>query len=118
MTGFVKSKIGPQNSGHIDKNLGDKAKRRFRKLEHHMEHDCQSIVLFTLNQNDVISAWATHFEELGASKVNGSSSLKLLPSMISSYKVSSTQNEDFIVDAPITIEEIEAAIAKLMVYSF
>ena len=100
------------NSGHIDKNLGDKAKRRFRKLEHHMEHDCQSMVLY---QSDVISAWATHFEELGASKVNGSSSLKLL---ISSYKVSSTQNEDFIVDAPITIEEIEAAIAKLMVYSF
>ena len=33
--------------------------------------------------------------------------------MISLYKVSSTQNEDFIVDTPITVEEIEAAIAKL-----
>ena len=75
-----------------------------------MEHDCQSMVL---NQSDVISAWATHFEELGASKVNGSSSLQLLQSIISSYKVSSSQNEDFIVDTPITVEEIEAAIAKL-----
>ena len=50
---------------------------------------------------------------IGASKVSESLSLQPLQSMISLYKVSSTQNEDFIVDTPITAEEIEAAVARL-----
>ena len=68
-----------------------------------MEHDCQSMTL--LNQSDVISALAT---QLGTSMA-----LHHYKAIISSYKVSSTQNEDFIGHTPITIEEIEATVARL-----
>ena len=112
---LLRARQDRMNSEHIDKNFRDKAKRRFRTPQSGTPHGTRLSIngTITLNQSDVISAWATHFEELGASKVNGSSSLQLLQSMISSYKVSSSQNEDFIVDTPITVEEIEAAIAKL-----
>ena len=101
------------NSEHIDKNFRDKAKSRFRTPQTGTPHGTRLSINGTItNQSDVISAWATHFEALDASKINESSSLQPLQSMISLYKVSSTQNEDFIVDTPITVEEIEAAIAR------
>ena len=72
------------NSEHIDKNFRDKAKRRFRTPQTGTPHGTRLSIngTITLNQSDVISAWATHFEELGASKVNESSSSQPLQSMI------------------------------------
>ena len=42
-----------------------------------------------------------------------SASLQQLQSTICSYRAASQQNEDFIMDVPVTIEEIDTAISKL-----
>ena len=63
--------------------------------------------------DDVMSAWVTHFETLGYSKVQESSLLQQLQSTIPLLHSLSLNNEDYVLDVPITIEEIEGAIAKL-----
>ena len=63
--------------------------------------------------DDVMSAWVTHFETLGSSKVQESPLLQQLQSTIPLLHSLSLNNEDYVLDVPITIEEIEGAIAKL-----
>ena len=61
----------------------------------------------------MFAAWESHFEQLGTSKVPKSATLHDVQSNMSSYQSSSLQNEDYILDTEINIEEIEAAIIKL-----
>ena len=62
---------------------------------------------------EVSTTWATHFEHLGSSRISDNQVLQDLQSKLTSYLSCSLQNEDYVLDTDIEIEEVEAAIAKL-----
>ena len=102
-------------SEQIDQNFRKKAKRRFRSPGKGTPQGTRLSVdgSITTNHQDILDAWATHFESLGTSKIMESASLQQLQSTICSYRAASQQTEDFIMDVPVTIEEIDTAISKL-----
>ena len=62
---------------------------------------------------EVSAAWASHFKQLGSSRISDSPALQELQSKLASYQSCSLGNEDYIFDTEIEIEEMESAIAKL-----
>ena len=103
------------HSEHIDDNFRARDNKRFRSPR----DGTPSGSRLQVNNNiitcpdDVMSAWVTHFETLGSSKVQESPLLQQLQSTIPLLHSLSLNNEDYVLDVPITIEEIEGAIAKL-----
>lgn len=65
------------------------------------------------NSTDVSTAWATHFEQLGSSRIAENQVLQELQSKVLSYQSRSLHNEDYILDTDIEVTEIDAAIANL-----
>ena len=102
-------------SEHIDDNFRDKTKRRFRVHRKGTPGGSRLLINdnISTNQKDIIAAWATHFETLGVSKLAKSASLQQLLPSINLLQTASIQNEDLILDTPVTFEEIEVAVAKL-----
>ena len=71
-----------------------------------------------LNVNDTIvtdpqcllEAWATHFSNLAQSKANDNPDLVVQKASIESLIPTSMENEEYILDVPFTVEEVEKAI--------
>ena len=102
-------------SEQIDQNFRKKAKRRFRSPGKVTPQGTRLSVdgSITTNHQGILDAWATNFESLSTYKIMESASLQQLQSTICCYRAASQQNEDFITDVPVTIEEIDTAISKL-----
>ena len=77
----------------IDQNFRKKAKRRFRSPGKGTPQGTRLSVngSITTNHQDILDAWATHFESLGTSKIMESASLQQLQSTICSYRAASQQ---------------------------
>ena len=96
------------HSEHIDDNFRARYNKRFRSPR----DGTPSGSRLQVNNNiitcpdDVMSAWVTHFETLGSSKVQESPLLQQLQSSIPLLHSLSLNNEDYVLDVPITIEEI------------
>ena len=65
------------------------------------------------DQDAVLRAWAKHFGDLGKSRTSESTTLTNLESLIAEYRCVSFENEDFLLDYDITLDEIVRAVKLL-----
>ena len=99
-------------SESIDRHFKEKAKSRFRaprcggsRLEVN-----GSIVT---NHGEVMTTWVHHFVDLGRSRATHPDVLDNLQSDLAFMQAGSLENEDFVLNTPIVVEELEGAIKKL-----
>ena len=65
------------------------------------------------NKDDLPGAWANHFSKLSKSRVLSDKGLKQLGNKINDLATASLSNNEYILDIPFTLEEVECAIKKL-----
>ena len=65
------------------------------------------------NKEELLHIWANHFIELSKSKTNECEGLQLLNDKVQSLYNASLSNEEYLLDTPFTVEELERALHKL-----
>ncbi len=111
----LRARIYRLHSEHIDDTFRARDNKRFRSPREGTPSGSRLQVnndIITYPE-DVMSAWVSHFETRGSSKVQESPLLQQLQSSIPLLHSRSLNNEDYVLDVPITIEEIEGVITKL-----
>ena len=100
---------------HQDKKCKERHNNRFKISQTGSTHGMRLAVDDNLvsDKDEVMNAWATHFKNLSTSKLTESPSLCDLEPIISRYRATSFENEDFIFNYNITLEEVEGAIKVL-----
>lgn len=66
-----------------------------------------------INKGELLSIWASHFTELSKSKINECEALQHLSNKVQSLYNTSLSNEEYLLDTPFTIEELEQALNNL-----
>ena len=61
------------------------------------------------NKEDLLHIWADHFTKLSKSKINDSEGLQRLNDKVQSLFNESLLNEEYLLDTPFTVEELEQA---------
>ena len=59
------------------------------------------------NKEDLLRIWADHFTELSKSKINDSEGLQRLNDKVQSLYNIPLSNEEYLLDTPFTVEELE-----------
>ena len=70
-------------------------------------------VTIITDQACLLDAWVKHFANLAESKATDNQDLVELKASIESLMPISMENEEYILDAPFTVEEVEKAIKRL-----
>ena len=99
----------------MDKKFSERAKSRF--CTPYEGKPCGSRLLLdgklSTSKDDIIAAWASHFRYLSESRISESPSLQHIQSQTDYLHRCSMENEDFILDVPITVDGIEGVIKLL-----
>ena len=97
-----------------DKMFASSHPRRF-KLPGRRKKTCSRLKVNDTIINDqacLLDAWVNHFTSLAESKVTDNHLVELKASIESLMPIS-IENEEYILDAPFTVEEVEKAIKRL-----
>ncbi len=111
----LKARKDRLQSESIDDKFRERAKSRFCTPREgtHSGSRLEINGRVSTSHSDVMAAWISHFEALSRSRVSESSTLQDIQSQSTHLHASSLVNEDFVLDVPITVEEIEGVVKKL-----